>query len=76
MTERRQCRGTNSEGEPCQSDFVGEDGWCDAHRPGEEDVMAERGRTGAEVSAAVRRHQDQLLPDKLSELTDLEDAKQ
>lgn len=76
MSDRDTCQGTKENGEPCPSPFVNENGYCDAHDPDTpEDEMAERGRRGAEVSNARRRHQDQLLPDELPELRSHDDAK-
>lgn len=75
MAERETCRGTNAEGEPCTSPFTGPDGWFDAHRPGNEGEMAERGRRGAEVANSRRRHADDLQPEELPELESHEDAK-
>ena len=51
----RRCQGTNQAGEPCRSPFVGEDYWCDAHRPGNEDLMHKRATRGAYAANAARR---------------------
>ncbi len=47
---KRQCKGTNSTGQPCRAPTVGDDGWCPAHRPGSS--MAELGRRGGKARQA------------------------
>lgn len=69
MAGHRQCQGTNLVGEPCRSPFVGEDGWCDAHRPGNGDLMHQRARRGAYARSAKDRNAPQVLDDR--ELPDL-----
>lgn len=73
--ERRRCRGTNAEGETCASPAVDPNGFCDAHRPGSEQVMAERGRRG--VKAGNRgRGPEGIDEGELPEIDSLEDAEQ
>lgn len=49
------CRGTRDDGNPCESPFVGEDGFCTAHRPGGREELVERGRRGAKATARKLR---------------------
>lgn len=65
----RRCAGVNTEGLPCQSPIVGEDGYCSAHRPGGEERMK---RLAAKGAAASRR--GGLDPDELGELHTHTDA--
>lgn len=53
----------------------GPDGFCDAHRPGSKQVMAERGRRGAEASNRGRGPEG-LEESELPEIDSLEDAEQ
>lgn len=71
---RKTCRGTNADGEPCESPVVGEDGWCPAHRPdGGSERMSELGRRGAK-STARKLRADGLEPGELPELERPQDA--
>lgn len=76
MTDR-QCRGTNSEGQPCGAPpaVVGDDGWCDAHRPGSgRSEMSKRGQRGG-LAATARNRSPGLDPDDLPPLDSYEAAK-
>ncbi len=70
MAERK-CQGTNASGEPCQNPAVGLDGWCDAHRPGNEGEMRRRALKGAIASRRAKG----LGEDELGPLSSHEDAK-
>lgn len=56
MTERK-CAGMKSDGSPCgaPANLIGEDGFCDAHRPGGREELRERGRRGGYVSTSPRK---------------------
>ena len=54
MPGRKQCAGTNAQGEPCGSPFVGDDGFCDAHRAGGISEMRRRAIRGALASRASK----------------------
>lgn len=64
MTENRRCDGTKADGSPCgaSSRLVGDDGFCDAYRPGGREEMAERGRRGGYVSPSPRKAPLDLPP--------------
>lgn len=44
--ETQTCKATKDDGSPCESPFVGEDGYCSAHRPGGREEMRRRGKKG------------------------------
>ena len=50
MLDRR-CAGLNVAGQPCAKigQLVGEDGYCDTHRPGSEGLMRELASKGGEA---------------------------
>lgn len=72
----RTCRATKDNGEPCQSPFVQDNGFCAAHDPeADPGEMRRRGRRGGEVTKErMQRHQG-LDPDELPELVTHADAK-
>lgn len=55
--DRRTCKGTNAQGEPCQSEFVGEDAWCDAHGPGTRTYSPSEGGGWKNVEAMQAAYQ-------------------
>lgn len=63
MTAPEGCKGVNADGEPCRSppQFVGEDGYCKAHRPGGQEEMKRLAYLGGAASKAKRE------PPKLEE---------
>lgn len=63
MTERS-CKGTKSDGSPCgaPANLIGEDGWCDAHRPGGREELQRRGRRGGYVATNPRTKAGMDLP--------------
>ena len=68
---RRKCKGVNLRGEPCRNPAVAADGWCDAHRPGNEGEMQRRALKGAIASRRPRG----LDPEELGPLANHQDAK-
>ena len=70
------CRHRKANGERCRAPeaFVDESGFCPPHRADGREVMAERGRSGAEVSKQVRRKGSGLRPGELPELRTPHDA--
>ncbi len=70
------CRHRKANGERCRAPeaFVDESGFCPPHRADGRAVMAERGRSGAEVSKQVRRKGSGLRPGELPELRTPHDA--
>jgi len=67
MAERETCAGVRAaDGEACESPFVGEDGFCDAHSPtrGGREEMQRRGLMGALAS----RKPGGLDPDEIGKL--------
>lgn len=70
---RRTCRGTNAEGDPCESPVVDENGWCPAHGPDGSEKMSEIGRKGAE-STAKKLKADGLEASDLPDLDHPRDA--
>lgn len=46
----RTCNATKDDGSPCESPFVGEDGFCPAHRPGGREKLREAAKKGGEVT--------------------------
>lgn len=70
------CRQRKASGERCRAPeaFVDESGFCPPHRADGREVMAERGRIGAEVSKQVRRKGSGLRPGELPELRTPHDA--
>jgi hypothetical protein len=70
------CRQRKANGERCRAPeaFVDESGFCPPHRADGREVMAERGRCGAEVSKQVRRKGSGLRPGELPELRTPHDA--
>lgn len=50
---RRTCEGTKENGDPCESPFVGTDGFCDAHRAGGLEEVRRRAHRGGEVTKAM-----------------------
>lgn len=75
MADRDTCRGTTQSGEACESPFVGPDGWCDAHRPGNEDLMRERARRGGLARALNHSGPEGLDEDDLPPLEGPSDVK-
>lgn len=68
MPSERQCKGTNQAGEPCESPFVRENGYCSAHGPGAAERMQLRGYQGAKASKASKRKDTPFSEDELPEL--------
>lgn len=64
----RNCKGETDAGEPCESPFVGDDGYCPAHRPGGREKLREAGRKGGQAMAQ-RLSAAGLDPDDLPPLT-------
>lgn len=67
MPQERSCKGTNTDGTPCGSppSFVGDDGWCPSHRPGNREKLLEAARKGGRAKARKDRRdglQDDELP--------------
>lgn len=74
----RTCNGTNDAGDPCGAPpaVVGDDGWCDAHRPGSgKSEMSKRGQRGG-LAATAKNRSPGLDPDDLPPLDSPEAAKQ
>lgn len=76
MTPAKRCSGTNESGEPCgvPPSFVGEDGFCPAHREGGREKMKELAQRGAQASKA-NREPSGLDPEELGPLEGHADAK-
>lgn len=72
MSER--CQGTNARGEPCGSPAV-DGGWCQVHRPGNENWAREIGAKGGHALREKMASPGFSLDD-LPEIRTLEDAKQ
>jgi len=74
MANRERCAGRRADGEACESPFVGQDGYCDAHSPtrGGRDEMQRRGLMGALAS----RKPGGLDPDEIEELETHADVRQ
>lgn len=67
--DRPTCKGITANGEPCRSHIVGDDGYCDAHRPGiGSDIMRSRGKKGGYATQARARHMEGISPDELPPL--------
>jgi hypothetical protein len=73
VAQRETCKATRDDGEPCRSPFVGEDGYCDAHRPGGREVVRERARRGG--YARGQQGPPGLEAEELPALEDHRDAK-
>lgn len=77
-----QCKGVDgeghkSDGSPCESPYVDPDtGYCVSHGPGAAVRMRERGRRGAEATAAKHRGKGTVDPDEAPDAPEtVEDAK-
>lgn len=81
VSGERSCRGTNATGDPCgaPSRFVGDDGWCPPHRPGNREALREAGRKGTAAhhgnGARDSPEPEGLDPEALPPLRDHADAK-
>ncbi|MEX2281801.1 MAG: hypothetical protein WEE89_04915 [Gemmatimonadota bacterium] len=75
MMERR-CTGKNATGEPCEkpSRLVGDDGWCDTHRPGST-YMSDIGALGGQATKEKFEAKG-LNPGEMPDVTDTATALQ
>lgn len=74
MADRPVCGAEKDDSTPCQSPFIGDDGLCDAHRPGGREVMHERARRGG-ISRALQNGPPGLEAEELPPLESHGDAK-
>lgn len=70
------CIGIRDDGEPCQSPYVLDNGYCSAHQPDGRKAMRERGRKGQAALRAKMKAEEPLTPDELPPLTSFEAAEQ
>lgn len=65
-TDKRQCKGTNGEGEPCQTPIVQSNGWCRAHDPSPEAIArrAEASLRGGVTTTKLKKQQEGGLTDE------------
>lgn len=75
MAEERTCKATRDDGEPCQSPFVGDDGYCEAHHPGNRELLRERARRGGLARSLDRSGPEGLDENELPPLEDPTDVK-
>ncbi|HEY8776317.1 MAG TPA: hypothetical protein VIM33_07540 [Gaiellaceae bacterium] len=66
----RACRGTRKDGGTCQSQFVGEDGYCGVHSPSKRFDPVETGRIAGKKSGEVRRAQSTSARERLRRIAD------
>ena len=67
---RKHCAGLNVKGEPCESPFVGKEGFCNAHGPGGQERMKRLAQKGGIKS----RQPSGLDPNELGPLETHENA--
>jgi hypothetical protein len=66
--ERRKCRGTRADGEPCRSVVVATSGWCFTHDPDRANERQQARERGGSESSNVARLRKHLTPSQLGPL--------